>query len=168
MVQPGQYFLGINLEWAPKAESPYPRTYYPGAGDQSQAKIINMGDGTKLKGYDLALPPRLITRTVEGLVVWPDDRPAVGASILFELSDYPGKSLPQKATVNDKGYFSIRLFDGLSYSLFANITEDPSKYMHSEAVELIPAEGTEKFKLVLTKPGSGYDNIRIIKRRKSQ
>jgi hypothetical protein len=166
MVQPGSYFLGLNLEWVPSERNPYPRMFYPGVRKQSQAAMIGMGDGTKLKGYDFILLPKLVERTISGTVLWPDGRPAAGADVNFELSDYPGKSLSGQVEADQKGGFTLQLFEGLGYRIYADAEEAKDKYSHSDPVELTPTEKTKPFKLILTKPGSGYENDRVFKRSK--
>jgi hypothetical protein len=160
-VQPGLYLLGINLDWVPKAEYPYARTYYPGVVEQAQAKVITVGEGTKQTNYDLALPPRLKERTVEGTVLTADGKPAAGARILFELSEYPGKSLLEQAVVDAEGHFSAKLFDGLLYVMCADNDKN-----HSEVIELTPTDKTEPLKFVLNKSGYYWQEMR--NRRKKQ
>jgi hypothetical protein len=80
MVQPDAYLLGVNLSWVPSKDTPYPRTFFKATGvqatnNQSEATVIVVGDGTRLQGYDLMLPPRFTERTVEGTVLWPDGSP---------------------------------------------------------------------------------------------
>src|SRR5262245_27513896 len=113
MVQPGNYLLGFNRRWVPDKEDPYPRTYYPGVNKQSEAVLITVGEGEKLKGYDLTLPKPLAELEVTATVVWPDGRPAVKASVDFEISE--GTSLGASATTDEKGMATFKLFDNFSY-----------------------------------------------------
>jgi hypothetical protein len=165
MVQPGNYLLGFNLRWAPDKDDPYPRTYYPGVKDKSEAALITVGDGEKLKGYDLSLPPRLIDREVKVTVVWPDGRPVVGASVSYELTDYEGSSLGAGALTDEKGTVAIKLFDSHSYIVFANADQSSRKSVHSEPIGILAGKNMKPLKLVLAKPGSGYDDARILKRK---
>jgi hypothetical protein len=167
MVQPGRYFLGINLEWAPDDKYPYPRMYYPAVAEETSAKVLLVGDGEKLVDLDLALPPRLVERSVSGVVTWLDARPAAGARVFFELRDDPGKSMPKHAVVDAEGQFSLRLFRGHAYVIYANIESSSSNYVHSEAIELSPTEKTGPIQLILTQPGSGFGNSRIMRKRKN-
>jgi hypothetical protein len=164
MVQPGRYFLGINLEWVPDDRYPYSRMYYPGVTDETLAKAIVVGDGDKLDGIDLVLPPRLVNHTFEGAVTWLDGRPAVGARVFFELRDDPGRSLPKIAIVDSEGKFSLSLFIGHVYVIYASIDKGSQDYVHSEAIELSPGEKTGSIHLILNQQGIGIENGRIMRK----
>ena len=166
MVQPGEYFLGINLEWVPDDRYPYPRLYYPGVAEDSTAKTIAVGDGEKLSGLDLILPPRLEERTVVGTVMLMDGRPAVGARVFFELRDEPGKSLPKNAAVDADGKFSLSLFTGRAYIIYADADQGNFTYVHSAAIELTAGEKSSPIQFVLSQPGSGIQNSRIMRKHK--
>ena len=165
-VQPGHYLLGINLSWVPKPESPYPRTYYPDTSEAAQAKVIAVGEGTRLNSYDIVLPAQFKERTLEGVVVWPDGRTAIGALVLYELADHPGKSLPQNVRTDANGRFSLKLFEGQKYLVYARTQTDQHEDMHAEALDIIPTASAEPVKFVLAKPGSGYEYTRILRHNK--
>lgn len=167
MVQPGRYFIGINLEWVPDDRYPYARMYYPGVAEESSAKAIGVGDGEKLGDLDLVLLPRLVERTVAGVVTWLDARPAAGARVFFELRDDPGRSLPKSAVADGDGKFSLSLFNGRAYVIYANIEKGTSNYVHSVALDLSPSEKTGSIQLILSEPGTGIENSRIMRKRKN-
>jgi hypothetical protein len=164
LVQPGRYLLGINLDGPPRSVNPYPRTYYPGVSDPSLASIVGVGDGTKLKGFDMSLPKALIVETLDGLVTWPDGRPVAGALVLAGLENFPGK-FPERTTADSAGHFTLKLINGLKYSLWATNGRDRQNFSHSKPVHMIPADQRAKLNLVLTEPGTGFENL--FTRRKS-
>src|SRR6266850_1294911 len=58
-VPPGRYLLAVNLTRYPQPDDPtnaYPRTFYPGVTDRSQAEVISLGAGENLRERDLRLP----------------------------------------------------------------------------------------------------------------
>lgn len=166
MVQPGRYLLGVNLQWVPDDQYPYSRTYYPGVVEEDKATVIGVGDGEKVEGLNLVLTSRLIERAVVGVATWPDGRPATGARVFFELRDEPGKSRPKQAEAGADGSFSLALFDGRAYGIFAHVEAENSRYVHSKAVELTPGETTNPIRLILSEPGSGIENTRTMKEQK--
>lgn len=160
MVQPGNYLLGLNLRWAPDKHDPYRRTYYPGVNDKSEAALIVMGEGEKLKGYDLTLPPRLVERELSVTVVWPDGKPAAGATIRFEMNE--GTSLGEAVKTDEKGMAVINLFDKYRYILLAT-GERREKDVHADPVELLVGKDMKPVRFVLNHQGYGYEKVRALK-----
>jgi hypothetical protein len=160
MVQPGNYFLGFNLRWVPDKDDPYPRTYYPGVKDKSDAALLTVGEGEKLKGYDLTVPSRLTERELKVTVVWPDGRPAAAATVSYEASDDQGTSLGQNGTTDEKGTLTIRLFNNYRYVIFAYVDRSPDKDVHSKPLELLIDKTIKPLKLVLSRPDTGYADAR--------
>jgi len=156
-IPPGRYLLGLNLNSFSPTDSPYPRTYYPGASDLAHATIIEMGEGQKLSNYDLRLPPKLIERLIKGVVLWPDGRPAVGANVYLEEVG-TGPSLSGGVEVDQEGHFSLKGYDGVEYAVFAytELNGDGKRMfrqMHAEPVEVVATEKPEPVQLVITSPG---------------
>jgi len=165
MVQPGHYLLGFNLRWVPDQDDPYPRTYYPGVQDKSGAALLTVGEGEKLKGYDLTLPPRLIDRELKITVIWPDGRPAVAATVSYDASDYQGTSLGEAATTDEKGTATIKLFDNYRYVIFAYAERSPDKDVHAQPIEVLAGKKMKPLKLVLSNPDTGYvDALKLTQR----
>ena len=55
-IPPGNYYLGVNIRSTPTKEHPYPRTYYPGTPDLSQATQITIAIGASVLDRDLRVP----------------------------------------------------------------------------------------------------------------
>jgi hypothetical protein len=160
MVQPGNYLLGLNLRWAPDKDDPYRRTYYPGVNDKSEAALIVMGEGEKLKGYDLTLPPRLVERELKVTVVWPDGKPAAGASVRVEINE--GTSFGQGVNTDEKGIAVIKLFDKYRYILLVT-AERGDEDVHADPVELLGEKDMKPLRFVLNRAGYGYEKVRALK-----
>jgi hypothetical protein len=142
----------------PEEKYPYPRTYFPGVKDRSEAALITVGDGSKLKGYDLTLPPRLLQRELRINVSWPDGRPAAGALVYYEPTDDHGGSLGERATADRKGFVVIQLFDGLRYVIFAQSEIRGGGSTHSEPILVRVDRKMRATRFVLAKPGTGYED----------
>jgi hypothetical protein len=165
LVQPGSYLLGFNLKWVPDKDDPYPKTYYPGVKTRSEAALITVGEGERLKGYDMTLPPKLTEREVTVTVVWPDGKPAVGVDVYYEISE--GTSSGEAVKTDKQGKAVLSLFENYRYIL-SSTTERNNKDVHSAPVEIVVDKRLEPLKFVLDKPGYGYDEQRALKRKSPQ
>jgi Carboxypeptidase regulatory-like domain len=122
-VPPGNYVLGVNITVAPRKDSPYRPTWYPDAATRQEAKIIEVGPGEKLPGYDLVIPRRLAERTIEGAVFWPDGRPATDAYIYLSPSAQPGQGAGgelKSIYTDNHGRFKITGYEGIAYYVVAS------------------------------------------------
>jgi hypothetical protein len=122
---PGKYILGINIGDAPDKDLPYETTYYPSAPDPSKAEVFVLGEGDQRAGISFRLPPSLTARMVQGVVVWPDGRPAVNAEV--SLTDVKSGRLAGWHTRTDRnGQFQLSAFDRVQYKISATIPADPN------------------------------------------
>jgi hypothetical protein len=162
MVQPGSYLLGFNLTWAPDKDDPYPRTFYPGVKTRAEAALITVGEGEKLKGYDLTLPSRLRERQVRVTVVWPDGSPAANASVRYEVND--ASAMGPIVKTNEKGTAVLSLFDNYYYIIYA-LADRTKKEKHSAPIEVFVDKKLKPIRFVLDKDGNGYDAKEALKRK---
>src|SRR4030095_4280666 len=87
----GRYLLAVNLKRFPDPDDPsnvYPRTFYPGVLDLSQAEFIDVGTGEAVPDRDWQLPVRRAPSTLTGKVVWADGTPVGNAGISFREGTY--------------------------------------------------------------------------------
>ena len=165
MVQPGSYLLGFNLRWVPDKDDPYPKTYYPGVKTRSEAALITIGEGERLKGYDMTLPPKLTEREVTATVVWPNGSPAVGVDVHYEVSE--GTSLGEMVKTDKQGKAVFNLFENYRYIVYSSAERNNNDF-HSAPIEILVNKRPGPLKFVLDKPGYGYDEQRALKRKSSQ
>ena len=157
----GRYVLGIRLNAIREADFAYPRTYYPDVSNVSDAQVFILKAGERIEGVDFVMPRQLTSRTIEGIVVWPDGRPVPNAGILTMISDYPYGIGNGSAVTDEAGHFSCKLFAGLSYWINALVNLPGGKQMHAEPVDL-PSNGDIKdLKLVVTSPMGSCDRCRF-------
>jgi len=160
MVQPGSYLLGFNLMWAPDKDDPYPKTFYPGVKTRSEAALIIVGEGEKLKGYDMTLPPRLQERQLKVTVVWPDGKPATNATVQYEANEI--SSLSSRVNTSDKGMAVVGLFENHYYIVYAYIEH---KKIHSAPIEVFAGKKLKPIRLVLAQEGNLYDEKEALRRK---
>ncbi|HVG32716.1 MAG TPA: carboxypeptidase-like regulatory domain-containing protein [Pyrinomonadaceae bacterium] len=147
----GQYVIAVNFEGQPGThDPPYPRSYYPGVKSLAGAKIIDITEGQELEVESFNLPPRLKERTIEGVVEWPDGRPAVGANITLEYTER--QWMETNGSADHEGRFSIKGFEGFRYLVHADY-DDNGKPMHAEPVELFVTNDNLPLRLIITRPG---------------
>lgn len=152
-LQPGDYYLGINLDRPISTAVPYSRVYYPGTEDLEFAETIRISEEAGVIEADLPLPPAQRERAVTGVVVWPDGRPAAGALIYLEDPYFPTRTLVPQATADPQGLFSVMCFDRTRYVLHAvSACKELAECRSAAPYEIAP--GVEpSLRLVLAIPG---------------
>ena len=128
-ISPGRYILYIELNVSDK-EEPY---FYPGVSDRSQATIIEIGMAEKLSGYDFQLPPKLQLRTVQGIIMYSDGRPACGVNIQLVFDEgnnegvYTVEGMDSSAVTDALGHFTLYGYKGASYKIIAQDLRDSTE-----------------------------------------
>lgn len=89
--------------------------------------MITVGEGEKLKGYDLTLPPALSRRQLPVSVVWPARSPAAGVDVRYEVNG--ATSLSDSTKTDGKGMAEMSLFENYYYIVSAG-TERDNKYIY--------------------------------------
>lgn len=163
-VQPGGYLLGFNLRWAPDKDDPYPKTYYPGVKTRSEASLITVGEGEKLKGYDMTLPPRLSERELKVTVVWPDGSAAVGVGVGYQVNSEVS-SPGERIETDEQGTAVLRVFENYRYIIYST-AERNEKDFHSKPIEVLVDKNLKPLKFVLDKEGYGYEESEALKRKR--
>jgi hypothetical protein len=161
MVQPGSYLLGFNLRWAPEKDDPYPKNFYPGVKTRSEAALVTVGEGEKLKGYDMTLPPQLQAQPLRVTVVWPDGSPAVGVTVVYEMNE--ATSNGERIETDRSGSAIIDLFQNYYYVIYAD-AERNGKDFYSTPVEVFADKKLKPLKFVLNKKGYGFEAAEALKR----
>ena len=79
-MQPGDYYLGVNLGGI-TSEQPWEPRYFPGASTQAGARVFHISGAEAAANLDFQLAAARPRRTVEIEVRWPDGRPVINASV---------------------------------------------------------------------------------------
>jgi Carboxypeptidase regulatory-like domain len=126
-VPPGQYKLSVYFN-GPRGKplKSFPTFYYPGVLSADQAGVIAVGESAKVENVDFRLPTPP-ERTIEGVVLWPDGKPAPGAQLTCYIHD--GGALIK---VDEQGHFSFKTYEGVETLLIAQIEIEKGKWMRGE------------------------------------
>jgi hypothetical protein len=152
LVKPGRYLLGVRIFGSAGATYvPFPRTYHPGVSDETAATVFTITEGQRIEAIDLILPPRLVERTLNGVVVSPDGRAIKGAVVWLKEREYSDGDMPYRKETDGEGRFSFKVYEGFKYTLNA-YTEANAKgeQKRSEIIEVRVSENAGVIKLVLT------------------
>jgi hypothetical protein len=107
----GQYVVGINLADPPAYTRIDRRVYYPGVSALEDATIVTVSEpGARVELQPFRVPAPPTERIVEGIVLWPDGRPAAGARITLHGATSEGVTTPD-------GRFRYVLPYGARYSI---------------------------------------------------
>jgi hypothetical protein len=167
---PGKYILGINIGDAPDERLPYRKTFYPSTLDQSKAEVFSLREGEHLARIDFRLPEPLTARVVQGIVVWPDGRPAVNAEVRLEEIE-SGRLAGWHTKTDNKGRFELSGFDGVQYKITATIPADPNwdpdsgkavDLLVSREVQITPSSQAAPVRLVIDTLGDGIKRTRSV------
>ena len=113
----GRYIISVNFTDKPEDDSPFPTTFYPKTNVQTQAKIFEIGYGTKIGDIVFQLPPKLVKRKINGTVIWKNGKPAIGAEVQLRDIEADRDVFFKKPITNNKGKFSVEWFKGRQYKI---------------------------------------------------
>ncbi len=154
-VPPGRYLLVINPRGTTRVEGPqYPRVFYPGTEDPAQAVAVTVGEGEKVSERDIRMTRRFVERELTGVVVWPDGRPAKGASALLTTAEQPWTQVGYLATADEQGRFALKGFDGGTFHVTAWVNLGNGRQMCGGPAEVSLGSGVDPapVRLVIEKP----------------
>lgn len=149
----GDYYLGVNLDRPPSLDNPYARWFSPGTEDRTGATIVYLSETPGVQTLDLILPEPQKDRIIEGVVVWPDGRPA-RTTLQLEDPRWPAQAIFGGS--DSDGHFLLHTFDGTLYRLHAVGGESSVSAFSAEPVDVHPGSKPLKLRLVLTKPGDSF------------
>jgi Tissue inhibitor of metalloproteinase len=151
----GRYILSVNFTEKPEDDSPFPTTFYPKTNIQTQAKIFEIGYGTKISDIVFQLPPKLVKRKINGTVVWKNGKPAIGAEVQLKDIEADRDVFFKEPVTNAKGEFSMEWFEGRQYKIKVIMWQKSSDGQSgfgigdTESKVFTLDDKTQKFKIVL-------------------
>ncbi len=132
----GDFVLVVSKEDFPEFDSPYPRIYFPGVRNFSEAQIINLEQKQKLQLPNFKLPPSMPTQEVKGRLFWKNGKPIApkdlnddgvyfafynfqGGESSLSMSHFisPSETTEDGLKLNNDGSFSFRAFVGMKYTV---------------------------------------------------
>ena len=150
---PGRYLLAVNLNRYPQPDDPtnaYPRTFYPGAAERSQAEAVSLGEGERVKDRDITLPVRRPESVVSGVVVWDDGGPVAGADISFRDLTYHDPGMDYGVSpADERGRFTLKGYQGQVLLIRASSRGQSAE--RNAAVRVTLDEPNETVRIVIAK-----------------
>lgn len=159
-VPPGRYLMALNLNRYPQPNDPtnaYPRTYYPGVAQASQASIITLAAGEKLTQRNLQLPQRRPASVIKGIVMWADGSPVANAGISFRDVTYHDSLSNYGIEADAMGQFTINAYEGQTIVIEARsdrpyiINPRRGPMERAQPVRITLVNASEVVKIVITK-----------------
>jgi hypothetical protein len=153
----GRYLLGVRTVPHTALDDPasaFPRTYYPGAAQASEAEVLELKTGEELTLRDLRLPPRLAESVVRVRVVWGDGTPVPNANVLFRETTYGDSRIDHGEAADAQGQFEIKTRVGAVFRLHATTLLPPAGAgtpARAEPQTVTVAGPVESVTLVITK-----------------
>lgn len=149
LLQPGRYLLGVRIfGLAGATYAPFPRTYYPGVGDEAGATVITVAEGQQIELSEMVLPARFVEHTLKGIVVDESGRPVNGATVWLKEREYSDNDMPYRKETDSDGRFEFKTYLGINYHILAYIEPEGSKRKQAE-IEVRVSVTTETLKFVL-------------------
>jgi hypothetical protein len=136
-IGPGEYLLVFNRMNRLDPNSPFPRTFYPGEPQQTEAKFIKVKDGQQILNANIKLKDGYPTRSVKVQLKWVDGRPPgeVTVTAQADKGDNPA------AHKIGEALYEFTLLQSARYTFSAWEDLDPQRLSqrHGDATCTIPA-----------------------------
>jgi len=114
-VGPGEYVLVFNRTNRTDPNSPFPRAFYPGVGDVSDAETIRLKDGQQLTGLKMTVKDGYPTHLLRVQVKWQGARPPGSVTVMAKADN--GEN-PSAEKIGD-GLYQFTLLESANYSVSA-------------------------------------------------
>jgi hypothetical protein len=136
-IGPGEYILVFNRMNRQDPNSPFPRSFYPGVPDQSEAKFIRMKDGEQLLNANIKLHGGFPTRKLKVQLKWKDGRP-IGEVTVKAEAEQGGNPAAQRL---GEGLYQFTILASARYTFSAWEDLDPqhTSLRHGTVACTIPA-----------------------------
>jgi hypothetical protein len=121
-IGPGEYVMVYNRLNRMDPNSPFPRSFYPGASDADGAEAIRLKDGQQLLKANIKLHDGYPTRPLRVHVKWERGRPPGNLTVMAKAED--GTANPAAAKIAD-GLFEFTLLQSARYTISAWEDLDP-------------------------------------------
>jgi hypothetical protein len=122
-IGPGEYILVYNRLNRLDPNSPFPRTFYPGASDVSETKHIKLKDGQQLLKADIHVKDGYPTRQIRVQLKWPDSRPPGEVTVMAKADKGENPAAEKIA----EGVYQFTLFEDAHYTISAWEDLDPQR-----------------------------------------
>ncbi|MGA8222487.1 MAG: hypothetical protein WB780_12600 [Candidatus Acidiferrales bacterium] len=136
-IGPGEYILVYNRLNRQDPNSPFPRTFYPGASSASETKIIKLKDGQQLLKADIRVKAGYPTRKIRVKLEWPGGRPPGEVTIMAKADRGENPAAEKLAD----GLYQFTLLEAAHYTISAWEDLDPQRAhsRHGASDCIVPA-----------------------------
>jgi hypothetical protein len=114
-VGPGEYILVFNRMNRNDPNSPYPRAFYPGVGDVSDAETIKLKEGQQLAKVNMTVKDGYPTHLLRVQLKWQGVRPAGSVTVMAKADTGENPSAQKLAD----GSYEFTLLESANYSVSA-------------------------------------------------
>jgi 5-hydroxyisourate hydrolase-like protein (transthyretin family) len=153
-LRPRRYVLALNAARAPGSKQPFATSYFPGVTTEAAAQIVDVALGERVDAGDWIVAEALRERTINGLVLWPDGKPAAGVQVTLwrvATSRSPSSVVDQGSALTDqKGTFTFPAYEGEAYDIRAFAPASAPDIPMNATAKLSRRDSNEPVKLVLT------------------
>ena len=140
----GRYIVVANADF----RRPYTVTYHPGVNALAYAAPVTIVAGQEAQNINILLDrPSLTLRTIEGICVWDDGRPAPDTRVNLLVAKYPWIA-PASIGADKSGSFTLHGYEGIEYLIDLPDYRDGKK-PRVDVVKISPTAGANRVRLVL-------------------
>lgn len=137
----GSYLLVINKRGKISSREPFPTFYYPGVFEREKATSITIGEGDVVGNLSVHVPAMEKTITVEGVLLYSDDRPVVNEWVTF-VADNVDERIDGRggARTDASGKFSFTILKNFRGKLSAGLYVYTGQFENCPKVERLIKE----------------------------
>ena len=140
----GRYIVVANADF----RAPYTVTYHPGVNDLAYAAAVTVVAGQESQNINILLGRASLTlRTIEGICVWDDGRPAADKYVDLLVAKYPWGA-PSSSSTDKNGAFKLYGYEGIEYLIDLPDYRDGKK-PRVDVIKISPTAGANRVRLVL-------------------
>ena len=140
----GRYFVVANADF----RRPYAVTFHPGVTEMTFAAEVTVVAGAGVQNINILLGrPSLTSRSITGVCVWADGRPAADMYVNLLVAKYPWGA-PDSGFTNKDGNFTLNGYEGIEYLIDLPDYHDGKK-PRVDVVKISPMAGPNRVRLVL-------------------
>ena len=150
-VTANSYHLVVNRDGRPSSQEPFPQVFYPGVTDRAKAALITVANGETVKDIDVVIPRLLETVTIEGVLLYSDDKPVADGYVKFKATS-PDINGDVSESTNKDGHFKMRVVKGVKGVLSSDFYASIGRYIDCPKLDALIKESGEKFATIKTEP----------------
>ena len=169
IVSVGEDRSGSSLSFGREKKGFYPRTFYPGSTEKSEAKPVDLDEGAEAKNIDIILSPREKTYSVSGLVVDEESgKPVPNVQVGYGTVSSDGRSFGASGFSSSMrsdaaGEFRIDGIKPGKYAIYAAPNfDDPSADRTSTPVNVEIADTDVQDVEIKTRPAISVDGVVLL------